>query len=268
MPKLEKCEQQINRIIQRHVERALNRKVLVNLYFEQSATYSENLVKIRSKTNELVREGKIVFYEFESHELRRADIEKLEEEIRTLRPQKRGTVVAKRKYPLPLSNSKKLNLRNTPILLVESKDGNLEYVFPCLFGETYYSVLKGSDHLEACLPDLAPLSGDMEDSIAVRFLSNLAEYEDGLTLLGREIETSAGLADMVLVDKNGKHMIVEVERDATEHALGQILRLSAGYEKKFNLTRSQVRSLIVCARVHEFMREAASRADIEIWTVS
>ncbi len=243
-------------------------RALLNLCFDQNSDYKESIEEIRSRINILEKEEKIKYRESEAHELRKSDYEKLADEIRSLRPQKRGTVVAKRKFPLPLSNSKKLNLVNTPVLLVRSGNGTLEYVFPCLFGETYYDISKGIDHLDASLPDFVPLSGVMEDTIADTFLSNLPIYEEGMMLLGREIETSAGLADIVLSDKNGKHVIVEVERDATEHALGQVLRLSAGYGKKLNLTRTKVRSAIVCARVHEFMRDAAARADVDIWKVS
>jgi hypothetical protein len=243
-------------------------RAIVNLCFDQNANYKEGVEEIRGRINILEKEEKVEYHESEAHELRKSDYEKLTEEIRSLRPQKRGTVVARRKFPLPLSNSKKLNLFNTPVLFVRSRTGALEYVFPCLFGETYYNISKGIDHLDASLPNFAPLSGDMEDTIADNFLANLPKYEDGLALLGREMETSAGLADIVLSDKSGKHMIVEVERDATEHALGQVLRLSAGYEKKLSLTRSKVRSAIVCARIHDFMRDAAARADVEIWMVA
>jgi hypothetical protein len=246
----------------------MKQRALISLYFDQGASYKESIEEIRGRVNILEKKGKIEYREFEADDIRKSDYERLTDEIRSLRPQKRGTVVAKRKFLLPLSNSKKLNLVNTPVLLARSGSGTLEYVFPCLFGETYYDVSKGIDHLDASLPDFIPLSGDMEDTIADNFLVNLAKYEDGLTLLGREVETSAGLADIVLSDKDERHVIVEVERDATEHALGQVLRLSAGYEKKRGLTRSKVRSAIVCARVHDFMRDAATRADVEIWTIS
>ena len=62
-------------------------------------------------------------------------------------------------------------------------------------------------------------------------------------------------------------MIIEVEREGTDAAVGQILRLCAAYERKNDLEKERVRAVIACTRIHDFVFEAAKRAGIEIWSV-
>ena len=54
--------------------------------------------------------------------------------------------------------------------------------------------------------------------------------EEGLRLVSSEIETSRGRGDLLFKDKNEKFLLVEVEREASDQSVGQILRLCAGYE--------------------------------------
>jgi endonuclease len=210
--------------------------------------------------------GKAAFSQIEEGSLSSIKMKYVVDQIRGLSPQERGSIVTSRGFILPLSNSKNLNLKNTPILLIKSKT-RLAYVFPCLVGETYFTILKGLDHLLVNLPDLPPLAGQMEETITEHVLNTIDRFEKGLSLLGREIDTLAGKADLVFLDSRGKHLIVEIEREATDDALGQILRLCASYEKKFNLSTDNVRGVIACLRIHEFVREAARRAGVEIWLV-
>ncbi len=153
-------------------------------------------------------------------------------------------------------------------MVLVRQEGKLVYVFPCLLGERYYGVLDGLSHARAHMPDLPPLQGEMEDAIVEWLLKNYAIYEKDLELKGQEVDTSAGTVDLLFMDREGSHLLVEVERQATDHALGQILRLCAGYEKKCNLPRERVRGIIACARIHEFVLQAAKRAGVEIWTVT
>jgi hypothetical protein len=241
--------------------------VFLELYFDKDASYKEDLSEIRRSCKSLEKDHKISsFLQFQKSDLEPKKVKVVEDDIRGLIPQERGSIVTTRGFMLPLSNSKNLNLSNTPVLLAKSKE-RLVYVFPCLIGETYFGVLRGIEYLKANLPSLPPISGQMEDEITERVLRDIERFEKGLALVGRELETSAGLADLVFADTQDRRLIVEVEREADEHALGQVLRLSAAYEKKFGLTRDRVRAMIACVRIHEFIRDAAERAGVEIWVV-
>ena len=59
----------------------------------------------------------------------------------------------------------------------------------------------------------------------------LRKLEGGLVLDDYERETSMGKTDIVFRDSTGKFLVIEVEREATDSTVGQILRLSAGFEK-------------------------------------
>jgi hypothetical protein len=241
--------------------------ISIELYFDCAASYREDVLKIEEQCRELVNAGKIGRYEaVGADSLEPLNIKRIEDDIRSLPPQKRGTVVSKRNFALPLSNSKRLNLRNTPVLLARVAR-NVAYVFPCLLGETYYNVQVGLEHLVKNLPIIEPLTGEMEDDIKERILESFVSYEKGLILKGQEIDTGAGLVDIIFLDKNKKHVLVEVEREASDAALGQILRLCAGYQKKFDIAQNLVRGIIACSRIHEFAKDAAKRAGIEIWLI-
>jgi endonuclease len=239
-------------------------EIIIELYFDKTVSYREDLADIRNRCEKLEKDRKATFLQIERGQLSSSKVKSVENEVRGLIPQERGSIVTSRGFLLPLSNSKNLNLSNTPVLLVKSQE-RLLYVFPCLLGETYFTVVKGLDHLNANLPNLPPLAGQMEEAITQQVLDNVEKYEKGLALKDREVETSAGRADLVFVDNHGRNIIVEIEREATDNALGQILRLCAAYEKKFGLPRDQVRAVIACVRIHEFVREAAERAGVEIW---
>jgi hypothetical protein len=241
-------------------------EITLELYYDKSSTYREDLSMIRELCYKLESNYKVTIHQIEKSTLSGSMVEAVENEIRGLIPQQRGSIVTSRGFLLPLSNSKHLNLGNTPVLLVKSK-GKLVYVFPCLLGDRYYNVAKGIEHVESTMPRLPPLSGLMEESLIFRVLANVATHRQDLTLLGKELETSAGRADLVFLDKERSHIIVEVEREATDCALGQVLRLCAAYERKAGLPRQRVKAVLACERIHEFVRRAADRAVVEVWSI-
>lgn len=165
---------------------------------------------------------------------------------------------------LPLSGSKKLNLQNTPVIIVR-EDAVPVYVFPCKIGEKYYSVMEGIDFLKQNLPSIVELRGEMEDSLAKRLSATPEQLEEGLVFDSSELDTSTGKTDLVFRDRHGKYLIIEVEREATDSAVGQILRLSAGFERDHKLLPESVRCGIVSYRANANILAASSRARIEVW---
>ncbi len=186
------------------------------------------------------------------------------EDIRRIQPQWRGSVVASGGSALPISGSKKLNLQNTPVILVRESKKPV-YVFPCKIGERYYSVLNGISFLRENLPTIAKLEGKMEDSLVALILRSPQELEDGLVPDDLEHETPTGKTDLVFRDSGGRFLVVEVEREATDSAVGQILRLSAGFEKRHDLDSNSVRAAIVCYRINPHVLAACKRANISVW---
>ncbi len=239
---------------------------LLLFYDKDAPAYRDVLPSMITQCVDLRVKLGIGFDEFDSKTMSNAQRAEVINEIREIIPQGRGSIVTSRGSMLPLSKSKNLNLGNTPILLVNSKRKPI-YVFPCRVGETYYDIPLGLSHLRKNLPSLPQLNGEMEESIAKRVKESPRIEEEGLKLLGEEVDTLTGKADLVFLDKKGKHLIIEVEREATDAALGQVLRHGAGYEEKSHLTREDVRVAIACTRIHKFVETAAKWAGIEIWKV-
>jgi hypothetical protein len=239
----------------------------MELYYDKDATaYKDFLSSVQSECLDISHKLGIVFEQFENHSMRNSQRAEVVSQIREVIPQERGSIVTSRNAMLPLSKSKNLNLGNTPVLLVKSKK-KIVYVFPCRIGEKYYDIMSGLSHLKTNLPNLIPLEGEMEGTILERIKKSSDILEKDLTLIGEEQDTITGKADLVFLDSQKRHLIVEVEREATDKALGQILRLGAGYEEKNKLSRDQVRIGIACARINRFVYTGAKRAGIEIWKV-
>lgn len=193
--------------------------------------------------------------------------EKTVEEIRRIKPQSRGSVVASGGQVLPISGSKKLNLVNTPVLLIKEVTGKSDstplYVFPCKVGERYYGVLDGISFLLSSLPNPGELPGEMEETLVALLKSDPQKLETGLQLRSSEESLSTGKADLIFQDSQSRVLIVEVEREATDAAVGQILRLAAGYEKDRAVER--VRCGIACFRMNTNVLVACERSGIEVW---
>ena len=207
---------------------------------------------------------RVKIYSVEKNDLKISEKESIVEDIRRIRPQSRGSVVASGGKVLPLSGSKKLNLLNTPVILVK-EDSRPVYVFPCKVGERYYSVQDGFTFLEKNLPALPILQGEMEESLCAMISSNPNKLERGLRFYSFESDTPLGRADLVLQDEAGKFLVLEVEREASDSTLGQVLRLSEGVERECHLLQKSVRSGIVCYRANENTLAACKRVGVEVW---
>ena len=183
----------------------------------------------------------------------------IEDEIRSIKPQSRGSVVSSGGFNLPLSGTKKLNLSNTPILIVRDEPRPL-YVFPCKSGEHYYDFISGIKFLSDNLPNLIELPVETEESITDVIQSSPGLLEVGMSFVSKEIETSTGRVDLLFQDKNGRLLLVEVERQASDQSVGQILRLCAGYEGQHELKFGMVRGAIVCKRINKNVLAATKRS--------
>lgn len=234
----------------------------ITVYFDKSQNYSglhfsEILSDLANLGSDQVR-TKLVAKE----NLPNEDV--IVDEIRQIKPQARGSVVSSGGNVLPISGSKKLNLQNTPVIIVKDKR-KPKYVFPCRVGEKYYSVENGLSFLKQNLPNLIELEGVMEDSLVSVVSDAPQRLEEGLILEDLELNTPTGETDLVMKDKNGQFLVLEVEREASDSSVGQILRLAAGFENHRKLSRALVRAGIVCYRINPNVLAACTRANIEVW---
>lgn len=187
----------------------------------------------------------------------------IESRIRAILPQMRGSIRSSRNAILPLSGNGNLNVTNTAILIIKSEEKDL-FVFPCRLGETYYGLSDGFEFLRSNFPTLPVLEWQSEKEVTSIILSKPNLIEEGLHDPKQEEETGAGKIDLVFVDRNGRDLLVEVEREADDAPLGQILRLCAGYVRLHSLPEESVRGMIACMRARSFVIHAAEMAGIEI----
>ncbi|HKW03700.1 MAG TPA: endonuclease NucS domain-containing protein [Nitrososphaerales archaeon] len=187
----------------------------------------------------------------------------IESRIRAIIPQMRGSIRSSRNAILPLSGNGNLNVTNTAIMIIKSEEKDL-YVFPCRLGETYYSLSDGFEYLRSNFPSLPVLDWQSEKEIASNILRNPDLIEEGLHEPRQEEETGAGKIDLVFTDRNGRDLLVEVEREADDAPLGQILRLCAGYLRLHSLPGESIRGMIACMRARSFVIHAAEMAGIEV----
>jgi hypothetical protein len=232
------------------------------IYYDKSQKYrGVSLEEILANFSNL-NSNKVRAKQAERAELRSED--EVIEDIRMIKPQSRGSVVASGGNALPISGSKKLNLQNTPVILVREKKKPV-YVFPCKIGERYYSIANGISFLKENLPNLVELEGEMEDTLVTIISDAPEKVEEGLVLDDLELDTPTGKTDIVFRDARGQFLVIEVEREATDSAVGQILRLSAGFEKHRSFPVNSVRAGIACYRIQPNVLSACERAKIEVW---
>jgi RecB family endonuclease NucS len=86
--------------------------------------------------------------------------------------------------------------------------------------------------------------------------------EEGFTVLGREYPTSTGTIDLLLLDKNGTPVVVEVEVTATEQAVGQVCKLAQGYAESI---KKEVRKAIICLKTKGMLQQSCRSAKVELY---
>jgi len=238
----------------------------VDLYYDESANYARTpLDQVFRALDDLNKEkGQLVaISKSECKVLSERMLKGIADDIRSIKPQARGSVVTSGGFHLPLSGTKKLNLKNIPILLVRNESGPL-YVFPCKSGEIYYDVIAGIKFLRDNLPNLIELPAGAEELITSIIRNRPELIEEGLSLVSSEFETSRGKGDLLFKDVNDRMLLVEVEREAFDQSIGQILRLCAGYENQQGLEPGTIRAAIACIRINDNVQAAAKRAGIEV----
>lgn len=235
----------------------------LDLYFDSSSEYKTDVKMAIDSIRETADALDLSLVACDVSQITDQERIGIESRIRAILPQMRGSIRSSRNAILPLSGNGNLNVTNTAILIINSEEKDL-FVFPCRLGETYYSLSDGFEYLRSNFPTLPVLEWQSEKEITSIILSEPNLIEEGLHDPKQEEETGAGKIDLLFVDRNGRDLLVEVEREADDAPLGQILRLCAGYVRLHSLPEESVRGMIACMRARPFVRHAAEMAGIEI----
>ncbi|WP_455368614.1 hypothetical protein [[Eubacterium] cellulosolvens] len=239
----------------------------IELYYNQNATYSTELQQILDIIKKLEQTWQIEYNKFEVQNISTEESQKIETSIRSIPPQVRGRIVSSGNHILPLSRKKNLNLKNTPIIILKKK-GIPTAVFPHLLGTNYGKPLESLSRILKVGPDeYLEVKGLLEDPI-VKILSDYPEaLGKGTSFMNINVETDAGIIDILLKDELENHIVVEVETIAKDTAVAQVCRLAAGYAKSINLPLNKIRKVIVCINYEGQLKVTCEGSEVELYQI-
>jgi len=231
----------------------------------KTAPYAEEVRRIVS-TLEVIRDRRGIQYRLVDMEgIAENEAEALRTQIRGIMPQSRGKIVSSGGNILPLSHSKKLNVENTPILILYEDDTPLQ-VYPHMLGKAYVTVEEGLEQvLEKGPEEREGDRGLLEPSLQKLLAGNPAMLEEGASCLGVEVDVGAGVADLVLRGGDGSIIIVEIKSHGDDFAVGQVSRIAEGYATKLGVDAQSIRKAIVCVTFSKNLVEACRGAGIELY---
>lgn len=203
----------------------------------------------------------------EADSLTETDKSRLLNEIRGIPPQARGKIVTSRSNILPVSGAKKLNLDNTPILVLR-QDGNAVNVYPHMLGTTYFDVESSLKKILEVGPDQHMMArGLLEEPLLKILADHPTIIESGLSFVKARVVVPAGEIDLLLRDRLGRIIVVETETHATDFAVGQVSRLAHSYGES-SQTQSDLRKFIVCISSDPNLAGACESAGVELFRLA
>ncbi|MEM3527424.1 MAG: endonuclease NucS [Candidatus Bathyarchaeia archaeon] len=237
----------------------------ITLYIHSKGAYISRIQGLKRILEEIFERWMVEYRIFDGENLTAEEVEDLRSKIRNIPPQVRGRIVTSRNYLLPLSRSKELNLLNTPIVLLE-RDSKPVDVYPHLLGARYRGVEDSLNSILRYGPDqYLEARGIIEDPL-IRIISDCPEaIEEGLTLLEVNVGTPTGVIDVLLRDRSGRVVVVEVETMARDRSAAQVCRLAAGYSSSSSIPIENVRKMIVCLRYDGGLRETCRGSGVELY---
>jgi hypothetical protein len=196
------------------------------------------------------------------------NIESLKMKIRNISPQVRGKIVTSRGAILPFSKTKNLNLDNTPILILMIENQFID-VYPHQLGTQYVSIL---DYLQSVQSEgirrQLSVEGLLEEPIIKILSENPSILGKDLVYVSSEVDVGVGKPDILFKDSKNHHIVVEVESEANDFAIGQISRGASGLISKKKLDPKNVRKAIVCLSFRGNLKDAAKGAGIELYQLA
>ncbi len=178
------------------------------------------------------------------------EISRLINDIRKVSARFMFRVRSKGVGPLALSNSGQLNVTNTAVACFYDKNGNLMFVLPSAKGpkharfdltKTLTAMIDGTLSFDDLMTGA---SVEEKDIITLlRWYPHL--LEPNLLFKDWEVLIDDGRIDLVFIDEEKNHLLVEVEITVTDQALGQVLRFREPYARKMAVPIEKVRLALV-----------------------
>lgn len=192
--------------------------------------------------------------------------EELVESIRLISRKNGIGVVSKGGGALPISRNKKLGKHG---ILLQVEDEKPRNVYPHEVNKKRIDIVP---HLEGLIKAEDISSATDQEYISEQDISRMIAtfpelIEEGLVFLDSEVETNGGRIDAVFKSKDDKHLLIEIEIEAKDNAIGQVQRFIT-YSEKYGIPTDKIRLGIVCAKISESRLNACIGAGIEVYTLS
>jgi hypothetical protein len=240
--------------------------VEIRLLYSEATEYSSSLSIIQNLTVKAAEKWNVKTTFLDVTREKNENLEKLKADIRSVPPQVRGRIVTSRNYLLPLSSGKNLNVTNTPIAIVYEDNGIPSDVYPHLIGTFYMTIEEFLERMIKMGPsNYFSMRGLLEDPIMKILSDSPSTLEKGMHYIDCEVKTSVGDIDILLRDKRGKHVVVEIETNASENAVSQVCRLASGYASYAHHNLNKIRKIIVCLNYDKSILESSKGANVEVY---
>lgn len=198
------------------------------------------------------------------------ELNSIADEIRIAATKHAFRVVSGGGAALVLSGTKKMNFPHGPILIVR-KDGNIERVYPSGEQGIKGSRITAFDYLRRIIRGEDIFQGTQnERTFTENDLRNLVInspriIEEGLIFHDLEVDVESAIIDLVMIDKNKNHLLLEFKLTAKDRTIGQVTRYNLEYyANKYGISQNKIRRGIVTLSVSGQIIEACKNNQIEL----
>lgn len=234
--------------------------------YRNTASYSERIPHIISILENLKSQWGIEYCLKEISDVGADEVVRLQAQLHEVPPQKRGKIISSGGSILPLSHSKRLNVENTPILILY-RDSLPSQVYPHMLSKHYISIEDGlRTILETGLSEKTD-EGLLEPLLQKLIITDPSVVEKGASLIGAEVNVRVGVADLILQGSDGRLIVVEIKVRADDSAIGQVSRIAEGYASMQDIDATRIRKAIVCMDYVKTLVEACRGTNIELYVV-
>jgi hypothetical protein len=198
----------------------------------------------------------------------------LEDEIRAAATRGKFKVVSGGGAALILSGaSKKLNFPNGPLLVIR-KNGQVIQAYPRGVQGIKGSRISVIDYLSQLKDKKGPIQPKLDNMLfSEKDLRNLiinrpTLIESGLNFYDIEVKIDSAIIDLVMIDRQQKHLLLEFKLNANDKTIGQVSRYNEeSYSLQMEIDTYQIRKGIVTLGVTGQIKKACQENNIELYIV-
>lgn len=248
----------------------ISKKISIEMYYISDITPNENFEEAHFLLKKLREQKNIEFKIFEK--MSEEDSKILEDEIRMAATRGKFRVVSGGGAALALSgSSKKLNHQHGPILIVRI-DNTVTKVYPSGEQGIKGSRIKAIDFLKEVINsdsfDIFDLDIKTftEQDFRNLIIRRPTLIEDNLTFSDVEVNVESAVIDLIFIDADGNHLLLECKLNTTDQTVGQVTRYNEEiYAKLQRIPKNKIRKGIATLSITGQLQEACKSNEIELY---